>query len=268
MSETLFALSDINMGYGELSLLENAKMSVDSGDLVLLLGNNGVGKSTLLRGILNGVYYKKGPSSYFEFGKVTLRDLLGNDLSSEFGRISEIVGTSKQDTDDFPSWYLARSYVKSTLEHNYKFLNASTMAEERNRIGELFRYFKKDGKDISKKLIRSLSGGQRQIVNIVSCFSRIEAPLYFLDEPFNNLDTLSISRLTRLVDSIRSTPLSNGLCPAVVVVTHCHLFKNPTKVYRIKDKKLVIDGDYHPATCIDEEDLESDSVACPFLKRN
>ena len=46
---SLLEVKNISAGYGDLKVLFNVSMEVDSGEVVSLVGSNGAGKTTLLR---------------------------------------------------------------------------------------------------------------------------------------------------------------------------------------------------------------------------
>ena len=62
MKETmpLLKLTDVSAGYNQTPVLINVNMSLDKGDIVCLLGRNGMGKTTLLRSIIGLTKVVKG----------------------------------------------------------------------------------------------------------------------------------------------------------------------------------------------------------------
>ncbi len=52
MSMSLLELNKVTAGYGQTPVLFNVDMTINEGDMVCLLGRNGVGKTTLLRSII------------------------------------------------------------------------------------------------------------------------------------------------------------------------------------------------------------------------
>ncbi|MGL5079150.1 MAG: ATP-binding cassette domain-containing protein, partial [Waterburya sp.] len=57
---SLLKLNNLTAGYGQTPVLFNVDMSIDQGDMVCLLGRNGVGKTTLLRSIIGLNKLSKG----------------------------------------------------------------------------------------------------------------------------------------------------------------------------------------------------------------
>lgn len=56
----LVVLQGCNLGYGETTVLNNVKLSVQSGDRIGLLGVNGAGKSTLVKALVGDLIPQKG----------------------------------------------------------------------------------------------------------------------------------------------------------------------------------------------------------------
>ena len=59
-TELMLRLSDLNVYYGESHILRNVDMSVPAGQMVCLIGRNGVGKTTLLKTILGLLHSRTG----------------------------------------------------------------------------------------------------------------------------------------------------------------------------------------------------------------
>ena len=56
----LLDVNGLNTYYGESHVLQNMSVAVDKGEIVALLGRNGMGKSTTLKSILGLVRPKSG----------------------------------------------------------------------------------------------------------------------------------------------------------------------------------------------------------------
>jgi branched-chain amino acid transport system ATP-binding protein len=54
------ALSNVTAGYGEGNVLHNINIEVEQGEIVALVGSNGVGKTTTLRSIMGIIKPKVG----------------------------------------------------------------------------------------------------------------------------------------------------------------------------------------------------------------
>jgi len=52
MAESLLEISNLNAYYGKSHVLQGIDLQVNSGELVVVIGRNGMGKTTLMRAIL------------------------------------------------------------------------------------------------------------------------------------------------------------------------------------------------------------------------
>lgn len=178
-------------------LFRDINFTVNKHDKVALVGNNGIGKSTLLKIIAGSLPYNSGeiritkppyyvPQHYGQFDNYTIAGALG--IDQKINALRQILQGNFSD-------------------ENYAKLNDDWLIEERS-IEALTRWGLK-GIDINSKM-SDLSGGQRTLVFLAGI--EIHQPqLVLLDEPGNHLD---ISGRKRLYNYIQST--DNTL----VVVSH------------------------------------------------
>ena len=69
----MIELKELTLGYGQRTLLETVNARITGGQLVALLGRNGTGKSTLLRGkaSIRRNYSARKKHSFIETGKIS-----------------------------------------------------------------------------------------------------------------------------------------------------------------------------------------------------
>ena len=58
--ENLLEIKSLNTYYGESHILRDVDLNVKSGEMVCLIGRNGVGKTTLLKSLIGLLKQKKG----------------------------------------------------------------------------------------------------------------------------------------------------------------------------------------------------------------
>ena len=58
--ENLLEIKSLNTYYGESHILRDVDLNVQSGEMVCLIGRNGVGKTTLLKSLIGLLKQKKG----------------------------------------------------------------------------------------------------------------------------------------------------------------------------------------------------------------
>ena len=162
---------NITHGYGDKKLMEKLNLKVMRGDRIGLIGNNGVGKSTLLKILLGMIEpdqgtVKLGTNLQIAYFDQVLRDL---DMNKT---IAQNVGDGKD-------------YIE---------LNG----KQRHVVGYLKNFLFAPKRAMTP--VRALSGGEKNRVALAKLFTS-PANLLVLDEPTNDLDVEMLEVLeSRLVD--------------------------------------------------------------------
>ncbi|VWC11435.1 urea ABC transporter ATP-binding subunit UrtE [Burkholderia lata] len=186
----MLKIDALNQYYGGSHILRNVSLAADDGKLTVLLGRNGVGKSTLLRCLMGVVAAKSGSVSW-----------RGTALSAmpPYARVEAGLAYVPQGRDIFP---------RLTVEENLLVGAASRKAPSRvpDRIYDLFPVLK----DMRARRGGDLSGGQQQQLAIGRALMS-EPQLLILDEPTEGIQPSIIQDIGRtlrqLVDESRMTVL-------------------------------------------------------------
>lgn len=174
-------------------LFENINLSISNHQKTALIGNNGVGKSTLLK-IISGklipttgtvkyeteLYYM--PQIFGQFDDLTISEAIG--ISDKINALKEILNGN-------------------ATEENFNLLNDDWLIEE--RCQEAFAYWNLNNLDLNHKM-KSLSGGQKTKVFLAG-ISIHHAEFILLDEPSNYLDLESRNLLYEFIKSTSKTLL-------------------------------------------------------------
>ncbi|WP_438302199.1 ribosomal protection-like ABC-F family protein [Staphylococcus pseudintermedius] len=229
--------SNVSKSYLDELLFDNIKLTINTGDIIGLVGRNGEGKTTLLK-ILSGiespttgdVSWKKGleisyleQSPHYEDDKTIYQCLKSvftelNAISDKLRKLESKMSEPTEDIDSVISYY-----------------------------GELQSYFEeRGGYEIDSQIRKvvhglnieyllemnwgDLSGGERTKIGIAQSLIK-PTGLLLLDEPTNHLDLKSIEWLCSYIESY------NG---AVVIVSHDRYFLDKTvnKIIEIDQKKI------------------------------
>lgn len=193
-------VDNLSFYYGKEPVLENISYYVDSGEFVILTGENGAAKSTLLRNTLGLLK----PAS----GSVTISKLNSEGEMLSIGYIPQQIASYNA---GFPStvielvqsgryqrgrWF--KRLTKKDHEHVEKSLKAVNMWDMRHKkIGEL-------------------SGGQKQRISLARMFAT-DPDLFVLDEPTTGMDETSRGDFYEL---LRHNAHDHG--KAILMVTHDH----------------------------------------------
>jgi simple sugar transport system ATP-binding protein len=205
MAKPVIELTDINKSYGPTRVLIDISLSVYPGEVLCLLGDNGAGKSTVIK-ILSGVV---SPSS----GTIQVNGTPIN-LSSPKDAGSYGISTVHQYGGTFPLMGVGRSFFvglepikgwRALRRFDRKTANEISVRE----VQGLGITRVTDG----ERLIGSLSGGERQAVAIARAV-HFGATVLILDEPTSALGVKEAAHVLRIVMQARQKGI------AVVFVTH------------------------------------------------
>ena len=170
-------------GYGSgPSILNGCNISVDRGEIAVIVGPNGAGKSTAMKSFLGLLNLKEG--------KVTLD---GKDIThlEPPARISEGIAFVPQTENVF---------VSMTVEENLEmgaFLRDDDFTDTRDQIYDLFPILKEK----RFQLAGQLSGGQRQRTALARALSH-KPRILLLDEPLGALDALTRLDMQALIEKL------------------------------------------------------------------
>ena len=172
---------NLSYGYGDESLIENFSVRIMRGDRIGLIGNNGVGKTTLLRLLLGELEPRSG----------TLKH--GTNL--EIGYFDQLRQTLELDKSVAHNVGDGRMYIKIN-------------GKDRHIVGYLKGFLFSPKRAMTP--VKALSGGERNRVILAKLFTQ-PANLLVLDEPTNDLDIETLEVLEQRLCEFTGT---------LIVVSH------------------------------------------------
>ena len=179
-SDSLFTVSNLQGGYGDIQILNGVTINVPEKNIVTIVGPNGAGKSTILK----AVYGIAKVTS----GSVTLnKDGVAIDvLATKPHNLSKIgVGYVPQIDNTFPALS-----IDENLEVGYVNFTNRSLEEIRDEIYGSYPDLKKRFKDRAG----TLSGGQRQMLAMARALMSSPSIL-LLDEPSAGLAPALVDQL-------------------------------------------------------------------------
>lgn len=186
---SLISVNNLAAGYGNVPVAENINFKVDKGDYLCIIGENGAGKSTIIKTLLGLI----PPVS----GEILIGD------GKRIGYLPQQTTLQK----DFPASVM--EIVMTGLLPGKKglFFNKKDRekAEEKLRLLGI--------EDLKKKNFRYLSGGQQQKVLIARALC-ISADILLLDEPVTGLDPMATEDLYKVISDIHDKGT------AIVMISH------------------------------------------------
>ena len=206
---------------GQVLGVHDCSLSVDEGEILVLMGLSGSGKSTLLRGVnaLNPVVR----------GCVRVND--GNGLvdvtNADAGTLRRIrqnhVAMVFQQFGLLP-WRTVRENVGLGLE-----LAGMAKAEHKARVDEQLELVNLS--EWANRKVGELSGGMQQRVGLARAFAT-QAPILLMDEPFSALDPLIRARLQdELIE------LQQRLKRTIIFVSH-----DLDEAFKLGDRIAIMEG--------------------------
>jgi len=164
-------LRAVNVGYDGDPVLRDVTLDVADGEVVSLLGPNGVGKTTLLQSLCG---LQTPLSGTVSVGGVNVADLSREALSR---RVSYV---SQNDRPNHPA-----NAFETVLMGRKPYLSWKPSESDRERVAEVLDQL--DVVDLAMRDVRRLSEGQRQKVMLARALAQ-DPDVLVLDEPTSNLD--------------------------------------------------------------------------------
>ncbi len=173
----LIEVRDVRKTFGAFLAVDNLSMDVRRGEIVVLLGQTGAGKSTVLNLIMGTTRPDSGQIRVAGFDPYTSFKALKGRLSVSF------------QTDRLLPWRTAVENVELGL-----LILGKSRSQARARAREWLARVRLDGAD--DKYVHELSGGMRQRVSLARALA-IDPEIVFLDESFSQLDHVTSRALRR-----------------------------------------------------------------------
>lgn len=214
-------VSDLNVYYGESHILRNVDLHIPQGEMVCLIGRNGVGKTTLLKTII-GLLQQKSGNLTFE----------GTSLLTQppYQRARAGIGYVSQGRDIIP-----QLTVKENLLLGMEALPGG-ISKNRHIDPIVFDLFPILEKFLSRKG-GDLSGGQQQQLAIARAMLG-KPKLLLLDEPTEGIQPSIILDIERAVQRImKETGIS-----VLLVEQHLHFVRQASFYYAMQRGGIVASG--------------------------
>jgi simple sugar transport system ATP-binding protein len=225
----LVRLDNIKKSYGKVMALDGASLSVNSNEIVGLLGDNGAGKSTLIK-VLSGAVPATSGDIYIKGEKVR--------IASTADAIAHGIETIYQDSALVTQLSIARNlFLGREPVKGPRFFNRMDQ-EAMNDVARELMARVGITKDIPPTTpISSLSGGERQAVAIARAMY-FDSDLIILDEPTNNLGVAETQGVLRFVRNARD---SGHSCIFIAHNIH-HVFQVVDRIVVMRLGKVVADA--------------------------
>ena len=229
--ELLLQMSGVQKRFGGAVALQGTNLSIRAGEIHALLGENGAGKSTMLK-ILAGVHVNDG-------GTIKLG---GKDFrtGSPQDSIEQGIAVIYQEPSLFLDLTLAENVFIGRQPKKSRIIDWKFAQNEAKRL------FKELGVDLDpKRQARGLSIADQQVVEIAKALS-MNANIILMDEPTAALSATEVERLMTVMKSLKAAN------KAVIFVSH-----RLDEVFAISDFITVMrDGATVSENLVEKTDLQ------------
>ena len=213
----LLRIERLRREFGAVVALEEVTLDVDPGDIVALVGDNGAGKSTVVKCIA-GVYPPTAGQILVEGQPVRFSsplDARGEGIEAVF---QDLALADAQPV--YMNMFLGRELVKGPLR---RLDREAMVTETQTLLDELDVRI-----DSPRKTMRDLSGGQRQAVAIARAVQWAQR-LVLMDEPTAALGVAETRRVEEVIRRMRDSGR------AILMVSH-----SLDQVFRLADRVCVL----------------------------
>ena len=215
----MLEITDLNAYYGKSHILRGVNLKIENGEIVSLLGRNGVGRSTTCKAIMGEVE----PVGSVKFN--------GTELAGKkaFEIANAGLGYVPENRDIFPGLT-----TRQNLELGTK--SGQDMSKSRWSIEDMFNLFEnlKNRADVEASF---LSGGEQQMLTM--CRTLMGDPeVIMIDEPTEGLSPQMTTRVADLLNEISSRGVSILLVEQKLSIA----MKISHRVYVMGHGQIVFEG--------------------------
>ena len=217
MGAPLLEVEDLHAYYGKSHILHGASFSVGEGEIVSLLGRNGVGRSTTVKAIMGDVT----PKGSIRFKGEQIAGLKPHQTARKG------LGYVPETRDIFPAL---------TVRQNLLLGEKSGKAARRWAMTDMFRMFPRleERADTPGGV---LSGGEQQMLTI--CRTLMGDPdLIMIDEPTEGLSPMMVEHVGRLLEEIAKRGVAILLVEQKLTIA----LKISKRLYVMGHGKIVYEG--------------------------
>ena len=234
MKETVLEVKQICKSFGDVQVLKNVDFAIEKGEIHGLVGENGAGKSTIIK-IISGVYSK-------DSGQVEL-DGQPTDFRTPKDAMNAGIRVIHQEINMVSTLTVAENIFLGNYPKTARgSVDWKTMYAEAEKVLEVLG----DPIDVRMK-VEKLSIAKQQMIEIAKALS-VEPKVLVMDEPTAALNDQETEQLFALLESLKQRGVS------IIYITHRF-----SEIYRLADRVTVLRDGRNIAT-VPVSQLDNDTL--------
>lgn len=223
MDKTFLRLENIRKTFGGVHALKSVGLEIRAGEIHCLAGENGCGKSTLIK-VISGAHDPTAGEIYMENEKI--------DKLTPIDSIRKGIQVIYQDFAVFPNLTVAEN-----IAMNHALLTGTKVMDWKKSREIAVRAMEQIGAHMDPDvLVERLSVANKQMVAICRAIIN-DAKLLILDEPTTALTQKEVSRLNTIIRNLKKKGM------AIVIVNH-----KLDEIYEIADRLTILRNGENVAT--------------------
>ena len=236
-------IKDLTVSVDSKIILKDFNLDINSGEIHVLMGPNGIGKSTLTKVIMGDSNYK------ILNGSIYYNDTLINNLSvDERSRLGIFLGMQlPMEIEGVTNADFLRSAISIREKENFK------LFEFIKEIDSTVKKLDMNEDMIHRGINQGFSGGERKKNEILQMYI-LKPTLVMLDEIDSGLDVDSLKIVGKSI-----MEYYKEYKPGMILITHYQRlldYVKPTHVHIISEGRIVKSGDYNLVKEIEEKGFQ------------
>lgn len=247
----MLKIKNLSVNISNKEILKDFNLEINEGEIHVIMGTNGVGKSTLVK-TLSDHYDCKILKGQIEYKGKNLLELDASQRANEgifmsFQNPVEVQGVNNM-------YFLKTALNEKKLYNKEEVVNSAQFLKD---IRVLINKYKLNNEIIKRNVNEGFSGGEKKKNEMLQLLM-LKPDLIMLDEIDSGLDIDAIKLVSNAVNSLLDGKRS------VLMITHydrlLELIK-PDFVHILKDGKIVKSGDYSLALKLQKEGFDNIGVS-------
>ncbi|MDI5902247.1 amino acid ABC transporter ATP-binding protein [Streptococcus equi subsp. zooepidemicus] len=215
MTETVISIRQLHKSFGQHEVLKGIDLTINQGEVVVIIGPSGSGKSTLLR----TMNLLEVPTK----GHISFEDVDITDKANDIFKMREKMGMVFQQFNLFPNMTVLENITLSPIK-----TKGMSRAGAEQRAYELLE--RVGLRDKAAAYPASLSGGQQQRIAIARGLA-MDPDVLLFDEPTSALDPEMVGEVLAVMQDLAKSGMT------MVIVTHEMGFAK-----EVADRVIFMDG--------------------------